>query len=54
MQFSEGKAAPPSAVPAFRFTEWKENTIAKLPDPAVPFGLDFVNTRMIDAGLKEP
>jgi hypothetical protein len=47
---------PPGAVPAFRFDDRRQlTTMAKLPDPGVPFGLTFVlfRTTVTDKGLKE-
>src|SRR5262245_55675994 len=47
------KNAPADAVPAFRLGAWKENTVAKLPDPGAPFGLSLYYSDVKDAGLKE-
>src|SRR5262245_27076325 len=41
-EFSSDKIAPPGAVAAFRVAGWGENTLARLPDPGVPFGLDLL------------
>jgi uncharacterized protein (TIGR03067 family) len=40
------------AVPAFRFKDWKEGTVARLPVPKTPFGLDLSGTEATDADLK--
>jgi hypothetical protein len=47
---NEGK---PGDLPAFRFADWQEGRLAKLPVPAVAFGLDLYFTHVTDAGLKE-
>ena len=47
------KAGKAGDVPAFRFDPWKDGVVAKLPPPAVPFGLDLAGTQVTDAGLKE-
>jgi len=41
------------AVPAFKFTKWKEGVLTKLPAPTEPFGLYLAKTEIGDAGLKE-
>jgi len=41
------------AVPAFRFGEWKDGVVAKLPAPKAPFGIALVATEATDSGLKE-
>jgi hypothetical protein len=41
------------AMPAFRFSNWKEGVLAKLPDPGAAFGLGLNSTKVTDAGLKE-
>src|SRR5262249_10790670 len=41
------------AVPAFRFAKWRENILAGLPDPAMPFGLYLDFASVTDAGLRE-
>jgi internalin A len=46
----DGLLAP---VPAFRFTAWQENIVARLPDPGTSFGLHLHGTKVKDAGLKE-
>ncbi len=40
------------AVPACRIAKWQENLFAKLPDPALPFGLTLTGADVTDAGLK--
>src|SRR5947209_4270146 len=48
----EGPVGHPPVLPAFRFGDgWREGRLAKLPDPAIPFGLSFLN--MTDTGLKD-
>jgi hypothetical protein len=39
-------------LPAFRFSTLKEGVLAKLPDPAAPFGLELADNKLEDAGLK--
>jgi hypothetical protein len=41
------------AIPAFRFPKWKDGSVAKLPVPESPFGLDLAKTDVTDTGLKE-
>jgi hypothetical protein len=43
----------PGAIPAFRFTKWKDGVVAKLPAPEATFGLDLSKTELSDTGLKE-
>jgi hypothetical protein len=38
---------------AFKFDRWTDGLLARLPVPAVPFGLDLSNTEVTDAGLGE-
>src|SRR5262249_14634617 len=44
--------AAPGAVPAFRFPWKEEDALSKLPDPGVPFALDFHCSDVEDAWLK--
>lgn len=41
------------ALPAFRFLQWKDGVVAKLPVPKASFGLYLSKTELMDAGLKE-
>ncbi|WP_020470569.1 hypothetical protein [Zavarzinella formosa] len=41
------------AIPAFRFPNWKDGVVAKLPVPDTSFGLDLSKTELTDTGLKE-
>lgn len=50
-QFQEKGEA--GSVPAFRFSEWKEGVLMKLPDPGAAFGLDLNSTQITDEGMKE-
>ena len=43
----------PGEVLAFHFDVWTAGIIAKLPQPPTAFGLDFYNSNVTDAGLKE-
>lgn len=43
----------PGAIPAFRFTKWKDGVVPKLPTPDAPFGIDLAKTDVEDTGLKE-
>src|ERR1043166_1521195 len=52
-QFHSKTSAPAGAVPAFQLDVWKDDTLSKLPDPGVPFGLSLWQTKVTDAGLKE-
>src|SRR4051812_37495818 len=48
----EGAEGPLPRLPAFHFGDsWRVGLVAKLPVPATPFGLSFVN--MTDSGLKD-
>jgi internalin A len=40
-------------ITVFQFNEWKEGSLAKMPDPGAPFGLGLNATKMTDEGLKE-
>ena len=42
-----------AVVPAFKIASWQEKLLVGLPAPAVPFGLDFYNSSVTDAGLKQ-
>src|SRR5262245_19804189 len=53
LRFLPEKAGKAGEVPAFQFSPWKGGVLAKLPAPAVPFGLDLFDTQLTDAGLKE-
>jgi hypothetical protein len=39
--------------PAFRFADWKEGVVSRLPDPGEAFGLVIYRTGLTNAGLKE-
>jgi len=41
------------AVPAFRFKDWNEGTVGKLPVPKAPFGLFLLGTDATDTDMKE-
>jgi RNA polymerase sigma factor (sigma-70 family) len=43
----------PGDLPGFLFSEWRQGVLAKLPDPARPFGLWLGGAQVTDAGLKE-
>jgi hypothetical protein len=53
--FHATRKRPADALPVFRLQSWKQGAIAKLPDPAVPFGLDLSrpSTPVTDATVKE-
>jgi hypothetical protein len=51
--FAEEATGLTGAVPAFRFSGWKDGVVAGLPVPAAPFGLDLDRTSVTDAGLRE-
>lgn len=53
LSFQTTSAALTGAVPAFKFNQWQEGLIAKLPDPGLPFGLDLSTTQVTDPGLKD-
>jgi Leucine-rich repeat (LRR) protein len=48
--FEAGRARAENGLPAFRFKTFPK---AKLPEVAVPFGLDLQDSGMMDAGLKQ-
>ena len=50
--FVTGEPAKAGDLPAFRFDRWTDVQGAKLPDPAVPFGLDLFAVQVTDEGLK--
>ncbi len=41
------------AIPAFRFPNWKDGVVPKLPVPEVAFGLDLSKSDVTDTALKE-
>lgn len=43
----------PGAIPAFRFPNWEDGVVPKLPTPDAPFGLCQSKTEITDSGLKE-
>src|SRR5262245_26741747 len=43
----------PGAMPAFRFSQWNQGVLGKLPDPGAAFGLGLNGTKVTDEGLKE-
>lgn len=48
-----GFLLPKWEVPAFRFSEWTDGVVSKLPQPQRAFGLSLFRTKITDAGLKE-
>src|SRR5262245_8147215 len=53
LDFVAEKEGKPGDLPAFRFVNWQGGRLAKLPAPALAFGLDLHNSFVTDAGLKE-
>src|SRR5262249_50751755 len=47
------KNARADALPGFLFDRWRENTLAKLPDPGAPFGLQLYGSDVRKAALQE-
>lgn len=52
--FAEESTGLTGAIPAFHFFfVWEDGVVSKLPVPAAPFGLDLIETKVTDAGVKE-
>jgi hypothetical protein len=52
-EFFPNEKGAGAELPAFRIVLWREGTLAKLPVPSTPFGLDLGATEVTNAGLKE-
>ena len=51
-RFVQEQVGKPGDVPAFRFSVWQAGRLAKLPTPAVTFGLDLSFTSVAECGAE--
>src|SRR5262245_11937201 len=51
--FTSEKEGGTGELPGFKFVEWQQGVVTRLPAPEAAFGLDLDHTQVTDASLKE-